>query len=77
MEVILAKLTSRYQATVPTKIRRALRLKQKDQIAYEILDDNTVIIRKATPIDVEYLKAVQKTLTEWESEEDEQAYGNL
>ena len=34
-------------------------------------------IIKALPIDKEYLKAIQNTFTEWNSEEDENAFKHL
>ncbi|MBA2368081.1 MAG: type II toxin-antitoxin system PrlF family antitoxin [Candidatus Protochlamydia sp.] len=77
MYLLISKLTSKYQATVPKKVRQALNLKSEDQIIYEILDNNTVYLRKAKPVDLDYLKALEGTLTEWNSEDDEKAYQNL
>ncbi len=73
----VSRLTSKYQATIPKEIRKCLHLEQGDQIVYELLPDNTVMIRKTHPLDLEYLASLDKTLNEWESEEDEQAYKNL
>lgn len=72
-----AKLTSKYQATIPKEIRKQLQLESGDQIIYELLQDGTVIVRKSSPLDLEYLLALNTTLNEWESDEDEQAYKNL
>lgn len=72
-----ARLTSKYQATIPKEIRRHLHLESGDEILYELLPDNTVIVRKVSPLDLDYLQALNSTLNEWESEEDEQAYKNL
>ena len=77
MHILRAKLTSKFQATVHKEVRKTLHLKSQDQIVYEITEDNQVILRKATPLDIEYLKALKYTLTEWDSEEDEKAYKNL
>ena len=55
-------------------IRKHLHLKE---IVYELLSDGTVVVRKTTPLDLEYLKAIESTLTEWNSEDDERAYRNL
>lgn len=71
------KLTSKYQATIPIAIRKYLHLKKGDEIVYELLSDGIVVVRKATPLDLQYLQALNSTLTEWESEDDEQAYKNL
>lgn len=72
-----ARLTSKYQATVPKGIREYLHLDRGDEIIYELLSDNSVIVRKSSPVDVEYLRALNATLNEWDSDEDEQAYKNL
>ncbi len=44
---------------------------------YEILDDSTVILRKAKPFDSEYYEALTHTLNEWMTKEDEEAYRDL
>lgn len=72
-----SRLTSKYQATIPERIRKHLHLKKKDEIVYEMLSDGTVIVRKQTPLDLEYLKAIESTLDEWNSADDEQAYKHL
>lgn len=73
----LARLSSKYQATVPKEIRNHLHLKSGDEIFYELLPDDTVIVRKVSSSDLEYLKALAATMNEWESKEDEEAYKHL
>ena len=34
-------------------------------------------IRKAEPLDLEFLSALEKTLSEWKSDNDERAYRDL
>jgi bifunctional DNA-binding transcriptional regulator/antitoxin component of YhaV-PrlF toxin-antitoxin module len=70
-------LTSKFQATVPKEIRDILHLTARDQIVYEILDNQTVVVRKASPLDKAYLKGLDLTLNEWNSDEDEAAYKDL
>ncbi len=77
MHLVTAKLTSKFQATIPKEVRDTLHLTSHDQVVYEITDTNEVLLRKATPLDLDYLKALRYTLTEWESEEDEEAYKHL
>lgn len=72
-----SRLTSKYQATIPKEIRTQLQLKSGDEIIYELLQDGSVFVRKNSPLDLEYLRAINSTMNEWESEEDEQAYKNL
>ncbi len=77
MDVLITRLTSKHQTTIPKKIREYLHIRPKDRIIYEIGEDCTVTIRKATAFDVEYLSSLPHTLNEWESDNDEKAYGSL
>lgn len=77
MQKLFVRMTSKYQATIPKEVREVLHLKAKDQISYEINDDNTVTLHRARPSDIEYLAALRNTLNEWESSEDEKAYKDL
>jgi antitoxin PrlF len=72
-----SKLTSKNQATIPKEIRKKLKLKAGDQIIFEIIDNKIISIRKAEPFDLEFAKALNKTLSEWNSPEDDEAYNDL
>ncbi|MBI4700058.1 MAG: AbrB/MazE/SpoVT family DNA-binding domain-containing protein [Deltaproteobacteria bacterium] len=72
----VARLTSKYQATVPRQVRRALGLGRGDVVLFEIRG-GVVTLRKAAPLDLEYLKAVEGTLSEWLSDRDEDAWREL
>jgi AbrB family looped-hinge helix DNA binding protein len=72
----LSKVTSKYQATIPLAVRRKLGLKPGDAVVFEIENDS-VRVRRATVLDREYAKALEGTLTEWLSKEDEEAYRGL
>ena len=76
-KLVTSKLTSKSQATIPEKIRKVLGLHPGDSVAFEIDDHSKVVIRKATPIDFEFAKALEGTLSEWSSKNDEEAYGDL
>jgi len=76
MAVNLSRVTSKYQATLPRPVREALGIRAGDSIAYEI-ERGVVRLRRATPLDLAYAQAVSKTLTEWESRADDEAYGEL
>lgn len=47
-----------------------------DEIVYELLPDNTLIVRKTHSLDLHYLRALNSTMSEWETEE-EQDYKDL
>ena len=67
--MITAKVTSKSQTTIPKKIREKLDIHSNDTIVFEIEDDHA-IIRKVKVVDTGYLKALESTLEEWNSEED-------
>jgi bifunctional DNA-binding transcriptional regulator/antitoxin component of YhaV-PrlF toxin-antitoxin module len=73
----ISKITAKGQTTVPQEVRTALKSKPGDLIAWEIEPNGRVAVRRIQPLDVEYLKAVQGTLSEWHTAEDEKAYGKL
>jgi len=72
-----SKLTSKFQATIPKEIRDKLNLKSGDTLVFKVLDNKTIVVKKAKSFDKEYLKAVQNTLSEWDSSEDDQAFKHL
>ena len=71
-----SKLTSKAQTTIPREVREKLSLESGDVIVYEIEGD-AVRIRKQASLDISYLRAVQATLSEWDSPEDAAAYDDL
>jgi len=72
MATVLSKLTVKYQATVPKAVKNKLKLNAGDTIAFEIEND-IIRLRKANPIDIEFASALVPTLSEWESQNDEEA----
>jgi AbrB family looped-hinge helix DNA binding protein len=70
--VVLAKLTSKGQTTIPEPIRKRLRLAPGDRIAFAVEGDR-VTLRRAEPMDAAYLKLAAETFADWgtrEAEED-------
>ncbi|MEQ8801734.1 AbrB/MazE/SpoVT family DNA-binding domain-containing protein [Haliea sp.] len=76
MKTETSKLTSKYQATIPETVRKAIGLQAGDRIAFDI-DDGVIRLRKAVPLDLEYSRALEGTLSEWNTAEDEEAYRDL
>jgi len=72
-----AKLTSKFQATIPQDVRAKLGLHAGDTIIFEIDPQKGVTLRKAMPIDIAYLKSLSNTLQEWSSQNDEEDYRDL
>lgn len=73
----VAKITAKGQTTIPQNVRAALHVSPGDLIAWEVGADGTATVRRAQPLDLEYLRAVEGTVTEWASEADEEAYRGL
>ncbi len=71
-----SKITSKYQATVPKEVRTFLGLASGDGLQWEI-EDGHVVVKKLSKIDLEWQKSVEMTLSEWNSPEDDEAYGSL
>jgi antitoxin PrlF len=71
-----AKVTSKGQTTIPKEVRKALGLKPGDLILWEVVEGRAVV-RRVEPLDLAYLKALEESLTEWASPEDEEAYRGL
>jgi antitoxin PrlF len=73
--MITSKLTSKAQTTIPQAIRAALQLHEGDEIAY-VIEAGKVTIRKA-PIGTPPVDDPFGLFTEWDSEADRKAYGDL
>jgi AbrB family looped-hinge helix DNA binding protein len=71
-----AKVTSKGQTTIPKEVREALGLKPGDLILWEVAEGKA-LVRRVEPMDLAYLKALEETLTEWASPEDEETYRGL
>ena len=71
-----SKLTTKFQTTVPTSVRKVLQLKAGDMVGFESVG-NEVKLRRATPLDLAFTQALEGTLTEWSSKADEQAFKDL
>lgn len=72
-----AKLSNKGQVTVPAEVRKALHLKAGDSLAWDIQENGHIVVRRAEPVDMAYLGALNATLSEWDSREDEEAFGDL
>lgn len=71
-----SKLTAKYQTTIPKNIRKKLNLNKGDYITFEEID-GVVFIRKMTPFDLEHTKALEKTLSDWDNTNDDEAFNDL
>ena len=76
-EALISRLTVKHQVTIPKSARTALGVKAGDSVRFEVVG-NQVTVRKATPVDLQFIEALQGTLaSEWLSPHDEEAYADL
>jgi antitoxin PrlF len=73
----IGKITAKGQTTIPANIRQALHVGPGDLLAWEVAEDGVARVRRLPPLDLEYLKALEGTLTEWSSAADEEAFRDL
>ena len=73
----VAKITSKGQTTVPREVRLVLAVKPGDSIIWDIHENGRVEVRRAHPLDVQFLRGLESTLSEWDSPEDDEAYRDL
>ncbi|MBK1693928.1 AbrB family transcriptional regulator [Chromatium weissei] len=72
----IGKITAKGQTTIPQEIRALLNVKPGDRIVWET-NNGFVQVRRAEPLDLDYLRALEGTLSEWASAADEVAYRDL
>lgn len=70
-------LTSKGQVTIPHEVRKARNVHPGDFLAWELMANGQVNVCKVEPLDLEYIRALEKTLSEWNSPEDGVAYRDL
>ena len=74
--MLVSKVSSKGQVTIPKEVRDRLQARPGDLIEYEI-QGNVVVLRRAEPFDGAFHAALSDTLTEWSSPEDEKAFRDL
>jgi antitoxin PrlF len=73
----IAKVTAKGQTTIPKEVRRALQIAPGDLIIWEVAPDGRAVVRRVQPWDLEYLRSLEATLSEWTSPADEEAYRDI
>ncbi|WP_202634518.1 AbrB/MazE/SpoVT family DNA-binding domain-containing protein [Rugosibacter aromaticivorans] len=72
-----ARVTAKGQATIPRRIREAAHIREGDMLAFELDSNNRITIKRIeSSVDTE-LAALQETLSEWNSPQDEEAWRDL
>jgi len=77
--MIVSKVTSKAQTTIPRPVRAALGIAEGDEVAY-VIEPGRVILSKAPPRSADSAHAVEDPFgmfTEWDSDADRTAFANL
>ncbi len=73
-----SKVTTKGQVTIPKAVRERLKAQAGDVLVYEFQDNGLVVVRKLEPFDAGWHKALSSTMAdEWNSPEDDEAFGDL
>lgn len=71
--MITSRLTTKAQTTIPQPVRAALKLREGDELAYEIEGTRVILTKAAAP----HPDDPFRTFHEWDSDADRKAYGKL
>jgi AbrB family looped-hinge helix DNA binding protein len=73
-----SKVTTKGQVTIPKEVRKRLELGAGDMLVYEFQENGLVVVRKMEPFDAGWHRALSATVAdEWNSPEDDEAFGDL
>lgn len=68
--MLTSKITGKGQVTIPKAIRETLDIEEGDYISYEVRD-NEIAIKKLPKANLEWARAINSTLSEWEDDLDD------
>lgn len=72
--MIVSKLTSKSQTTIPQPVRTALHLEPGDELVYEIIDQRVILTKAHREVKTD---DPFRTFNEWNTEADTKAYADL
>ncbi len=72
----VAKISSKGQVTLPKAVRQVLGAGEGDALVYDV-KGKVVTVERAEPFDALFHAALSRTLEEWTSPEDDEAFRDL
>ena len=72
-----SKISSKCQITLPKKIREAAGFHPGDAVTYDVPKKGVVELKRIGSFDAEFHSALSKTLDEWHTPQDEDAFHDL
>ena len=70
----ISKITADGNTTIPLRVRKALKVNSGDSLWWELNSLEEAVVRRAQPLDVDYLCVLNGTLSEWNTAFDDEAY---
>ncbi|MBI5446915.1 MAG: AbrB/MazE/SpoVT family DNA-binding domain-containing protein [Deltaproteobacteria bacterium] len=74
--MLTSRISAKGQVTIPKEVREELDLGPGDLVEYE-LREGVVVLRRLEPFDRAFHAALSETMDEWDTAEDEEAFGDL
>lgn len=74
--MLTSRLSAKGQVTIPKEVREQLDLDPGDMVGYEVRD-GLVILRRVQEFDRAFHAALSRTLDEWDTAEDDEAFRDL
>ncbi|MDH3910452.1 MAG: AbrB/MazE/SpoVT family DNA-binding domain-containing protein [Rhodospirillales bacterium] len=75
--MLVTKLTTKGQTTIPSRIRKALRIEPGDSVVFTLEDNGKVSLRRAEKFDAGFLKLATESFTDWSTPEADEAFRDL
>ncbi len=74
--LFVTKLTTKGQATIPSKVRKVLGVKPGDSVMFAI-DGDVVTVKRAERLDAAVLKLATDSFSDWNTPEADEAFRDL
>lgn len=72
----VSKITTKGQATVPSRVRKHLGVEPGDSVLFTI-DGDTVTVKRAERLDAGFLKLASESFADWNAPEADDAFRDL
>jgi antitoxin PrlF len=74
--MLTSRISPKGQVTIPKEVREELDLGPGDLVEYEVRE-GVVVLRRLEPFDRAFHAALSQTMDEWDTPEDDEAFGDL
>jgi AbrB family looped-hinge helix DNA binding protein len=75
--MVVSKLSSKNQITIPREMREGAGLHAGDMVVYEMREAGVIAMKRLSTYDAAFHAALSSTLDEWETQADDDAFRDL